>query len=481
LVWLANPSSAQLHKDERHGFQFKPPRDFNALALKPEEKRTVAKYQCKQADSTSAGTKIWPRFQVLRWPVEKQKEVVPDIVWQYLEKSLNLSPKKEKSVSLLKQKCPEKILLSDSGRTTYQCTVVVQDDATFALLAQSSTDRFSKWQREFAKAAKSFKRIDKKDAAARAAELSGLSEVERFLQEQIDKLPPGWEWQRSERYLFLYNADKSFIKDCERRIEAIRNEYERLFPPREPIEAISIVRVVNSQEEYIGYGGSSGANGHWSSRNKELVLFDRRPREKTMETLLHEAFHQYIYYWAGQLAPHSWYNEGHGDYFGGARMTKSGRVTEFGPRRHTQRLPTVKDAHRENRLIPLRDLMRWTQRQFYGGQKSLAYAQGWALVHMLRESKKLNKQHRSLLSTYLENLLAARHEVATSTMSRLQREAEKREKGSSESMSQDAKDYYARVNRDTAQGVAFKMTFGQWNKADWDQFEAVYEEYVDSL
>jgi len=37
----------------------------------------------------------------------------------------------------------------------------------------------------------------------------------------------------------------------------------------------------------------------------------------SLRVLYHEAFHQYIHYAVGDVAPHSWFNEGHGDYFAG--------------------------------------------------------------------------------------------------------------------------------------------------------------------
>ena len=59
---------------------------------------------------------------------------------------------------------------------------------------------------------KSFKRIEKTDTSDRDAELAQMTEQERFLQKQIDKLPPGWDSLRTDRYLFLFNAEKDFVK-----------------------------------------------------------------------------------------------------------------------------------------------------------------------------------------------------------------------------------------------------------------------------
>ena len=52
--------------------------------------------------------------------------------------------------------------------------------------------------------------------------------------------------------------------------------------------------------------------------------------DATWETLSHETFHQFIFYFYGSLSPHSWYNEGQGDYFAGAKMTRTYRITSYG-------------------------------------------------------------------------------------------------------------------------------------------------------
>ena len=72
--------------------------------------------------------------------------------------------------------------------------------------------------------------------------------------------------------------------------------------------------------------GNPRSAGYWNSRTEELVLFDAEEHERgkrpddsgTFIVLYHEAFHQYIHYSTGELPPHSWFNEGYGDYFSGA-------------------------------------------------------------------------------------------------------------------------------------------------------------------
>src|SRR5262249_34505358 len=150
--------------------------------------------------------------------------------------------------------------------------------------------RFSKEVQEFARAARSFKRVAKADTSEHDAELAQMDEQERFLQQQIDKLPPGWGHDRSKHYLFLFDAEKDFVEELSAQLEAIRTEYERLYPPdpKAPIKAIGIVRVCKNQKEYLGYGGSEGTGGYFNPAHKELVFYDQSPRTETLCVANHE-------------------------------------------------------------------------------------------------------------------------------------------------------------------------------------------------
>ena len=65
---------------------------------------------------------------------------------------------------------------------------------------------------------------------------------------------------------------------------------------------------------------ASGHGGRRTSNRDSLLV------------LYHEAFHQYIYYAVGEVAPHDWFNEGHGDYFSGAVIPTYGKkVTRLQP------------------------------------------------------------------------------------------------------------------------------------------------------
>jgi hypothetical protein len=500
LALMAGPARAQTHKDTRRGFQFKPPRGYTAVALSPSEHVAVAKYQSDQKVFGGAQGSVGynPMLEVRYYPVHEGEEpgAATERALRYLESAFGYYEiERDKSTRIAGAEARELHLLPSSNDILMvYAALVEQDDGVFLIEGTTLRDRFDKAAGDFSKAARSFKRIEKEDTAVRDAELAQMDKQERFLQQQIDKLPPGWEYLRTERYLFLYHAEKEFVKELAERIEAMRDIYEEVYPPTDPIEAISIVRVCKDVDEYYGYGGRPGTGGYWNSAARELVIFDIRPRDVTLAILNHEAFHQYIYYFYGELAPHSWYNEGHGDYFAGAKLTRSHRIKEFGDAPGgIGLLQSICEAARllgegkgaaDGGAVPLKELLAFHQSDYYGGRgydSGMCYAQGWSVVHMLREAKGLQPKWERILPDYLENLLAARREVATELMEKERANAEKREEGSSSELPDQPEQWYGLVDVDKVQDRAYAKTFAEWTPGDWEALQAFWLRYVEKL
>jgi hypothetical protein len=239
---------------------------------------------------------------------------------------------------------------------------------------------------------------------------------------EIEKgLITGWgiEVSPKKNYVVIYNTKKNKNRQLARtiadRIEKIREQvYEVQFPPAQPVKTVSIVRVCGDRTEYFAYGGPGGSAGYWNSYAEELVFYDASPARKvdddTLAVLYHEAFHQYIFYSVGSVAPHSWFNEGHGDYYAGSKYISSGKF-KIGP--FDWRVGTVKNAIAEgprasemkkdasgvekrvytgnHGYTPLKDLVAFSQRDYYS-YPGVSYAQGWSLIYFLREGVPKNKQ-----------------------------------------------------------------------------------------
>ena len=131
--------------------------------------------------------------------------------------------------------------------------------------------------------------------------------------------------------------------------------------------------------------------------------------------LYHEAFHQYIHYAVGQVAPHDWFNEGHGDYFSGAlipqygtRVTRSGR--SGGASRRAKRAIDPESAPRGSQpagpWIPIEKVAEGAARRVLRRRRCGAYyTGGWALVYFLRESPEAKKHPKwsKIIPTYFDD------------------------------------------------------------------------------
>ena len=222
-----------------------------------------------------------------------------------------------------------------------------------------------------------------------------------------------WEAEDTENYIVIFNTpDQPLVRRIVKDMESIREEYVKLFPAAGEIKAVSTVRVCADRDEYMQYGGPGGSAGYWNWVTEELVLYDGTKREKGKKTdkldtfivLYHEAFHQYIHYSAGQLAPHSWFNEGYGDYFSGA-LIKGGKVKKIEPNRW--RVNTIRKAVEENRHTPWKDIIGFEQPQYYNrAMVGVNYAQGWSMIYFLNTSKTVqrNEQWSAILPKYFDTL-----------------------------------------------------------------------------
>ncbi|MBK7643039.1 MAG: hypothetical protein IPJ19_08300 [Planctomycetes bacterium] len=237
-----------------------------------------------------------------------------------------------------------------------------------------------------------------------------LSGVEHRVDVRL-ALVRGWKVEDTLNYIVLYDTpDQPLVRKIIRDLELLRKEYEQLFPSETPVTSVSAVRICKSRDEYLSYGGPPQSAGYWNYEDEELVLYDAETQDKahhisdanTFIALYHEAFHQYIHYSTGELPPHSWFNEGHGDFFSGATI-KDGKVRSIGP--NPWRVRTIQNAIKTGNHVPLRELVTYEQPQYYANPY-VCYAEGWSLIYFLRKSEVVAKRPEwaQLLPTYFAEL-----------------------------------------------------------------------------
>jgi hypothetical protein len=252
----------------------------------------------------------------------------------------------------------------------------------------------SQFQREFREVVRSFEELKgATDSRNDAAQQELTSDpVKRREQVRRTKLVKGWKAVDTKNYILLHSeaVDPQLARTIGEHIEALRAQvYEKLFPPDRPIVDVCIVRVCKDRAQYLGYGAPGASAGYWSPGEEELVFYEEQSNKKdSLRVLYHEAFHQYIHYAVGEFQPHSWFDEGHGDFFSGHDYTAGKFVREVAHDRTT----TAKQAKRSAKRPPLREWVRWDQSQYYGENKlgltmHENYALGWSLVWFLRTTK----------------------------------------------------------------------------------------------
>jgi hypothetical protein len=231
-----------------------------------------------------------------------------------------------------------------------------------------------------------------------------------------ERLVGKWEAEDTENYLVVFHTKKeSLVNHLKKRLEGIRRSYVELFPTAQEITAVSTVRICQDEEEYHHYGGPVGTAGYWNSRSEELVLYvfendgsdSQSGKEDSRIVLLHEAFHQYIHYAAGELAPHSWFNEGYGDYFSGARFDDHGEVGRILV--NPWRIWLIQRAIEQRVHASWRDIVSMEQPDFYGPKRAINYAMAWSMIYFLNQCPKVKKRPAwtRILPTYFETLKAA--------------------------------------------------------------------------
>lgn len=287
------------------------------------------------------------------------------------------------------------------------------------------------------------------------------------LQNEVAK-SPGWSLHETPNYFILscYD-DRGFMDEMKLRLEAIRLVYEKDYPPElankikvvasadaqgegeggepgegegepEPDSAppdpnrtisvvdtlelgkCSVVRLCKDREQYLQYGGNPSSSGYFSPLEQELVVYDAKAsegRDKTWAVMNHEGFHQYTFAFFGNRAPHTWYNEGTGDYYSGFEFNlKTKRFTRKKNLGRQDNLLMIRE-----RYVPLKDFVHWSKAQYYGTNSGTekdarplegwaCYAQGWSLIWFLRtggeeKAKGWQPQWGSILDRYVDTLL----------------------------------------------------------------------------
>ncbi|MBI3858099.1 MAG: DUF1570 domain-containing protein, partial [Planctomycetes bacterium] len=166
------------------------------------------------------------------------------------------------------------------------------------------------------------------------------------------------------------------------------------------------VAIFNTREAYLTYGELTLSNrqewtlGYFHPLYKELLLFEDADQEATLQTLYHEAFHQFMALMVAK-APF-WYNEGIAEFMGGIKIEVAKGQSKIVERARILdgRLKGLKMSL--NFALKFEDIMMQTPAQFYSGPVPFKYAQAWSMLHFMYEGS--GGKHRPRIDAYFKKL-----------------------------------------------------------------------------
>lgn len=263
-----------------------------------------------------------------------------------------------------------------------------------------------------------------KPSAAGDATVSAEFEASR--QQVLDSIRNMKDWWFAEtpNYIILSNfktKNSALVNHLRENIEILRAAYEQFMPPRQPVKAVSVIRVFATAEEFFRYlevDDKTWLGGLWNTSHRELVIrppeggnsFDQSDR--LMRVIYHEAFHQYQFYAFDEAHSSLWFNEGHACFYENAVI----RGNKFDVQEDPGRAATIDEIIRANtlnfRALPNMDAQTFYAKDVKEAQRN--YASAWAMIYYLRKSVPLDKAspYAGILDRYENALWETRQEAA---------------------------------------------------------------------
>lgn len=181
------------------------------------------------------------------------------------------------------------------------------------------------------------------------------------------------------------------------------------------------IRIYPSKEKMLeNWQGSSQPEGWWSPGSREVVSFDTRERwgslDSLLETLFHEASHQFMTFMSKGGRSPAWLNEGTSSFFEGAVAMADNRV--LWPDAAIGRLRSLKfmleaqaDGKNPPRDVPTpRKVIEYMEPSSYPGSY---YAFGWGYVFFLQQYEDpdtLEYVYRPLYAKYRDAVTTKQHD-----------------------------------------------------------------------
>ena len=259
------------------------------------------------------------------------------------------------------------------------------------------------------------KRKGKSDAAAESAE-----EENRLLREDVRRAVvnyPEWHCTDSGDVVVVDNLpgelSATFASALTNRLPVLRRSYATVAPSllKDALRP-AVVRVFESREQYLAYVGVDyqWTAAVWSPERRELAAYlPAAGLDGLMETIRHEAFHQYLAYAGAMITASPWFNEGHAELFSNTHFDLDGNVVFDADPAAGALVRSMAADFAE--LLP--SVLRMDYPEFYGGdaaEREAKYALAWSVAYFLQKgAPEIRFQpFRNLRSDYMKALVRTR-------------------------------------------------------------------------
>jgi hypothetical protein len=229
------------------------------------------------------------------------------------------------------------------------------------------------------------------------------------VEESIENMD-GWWSQRVDDYIFItdlkdYNG-KKLITFLQYTMPAIRKAFQKAIPPLKPISDTSVIRIFEKPSGYRNHLDIIGqwTSGVWQPSKRELtVLYQKKDQDKTIEVIVHEGLHQYMFYATDMISTSPWFNEGFACFFQTAQVVDRGRRVLVPEQK---KFATFVYKNKEIVANHIPALLTKSYEQFYEpNTRQLNYATAWSIIYFLQKDRSTtHKLYEHIIPKYLKAL-----------------------------------------------------------------------------
>ena len=203
------------------------------------------------------------------------------------------------------------------------------------------------------------------------------------------KIKIAWSELNTKNYKLEYEAaiPVQTAQKIAQELEDILVQYQNLF--RFKPSKKMLVRFMDSENTYEQVGGDPRMAGFYNPGSGYLVI-KQMPFYDLVPTVYHEAFHQYLHAYVGDVQIPIWFNEGMAVYFEGMQRSEKKNAGGFTPSLtgplnpkliKRGKIRMVKDAINTRTQIPLETLLKVTHEEFHDKEdEALYYSQSFAVM-----------------------------------------------------------------------------------------------------